>query len=85
MRIDQLEGRILSHAYELYDEACRDLRVGKNLKTKDHADARRPTKAANGSACGEIRYSSHKVGKDTRCRTDTKLDLRAIPIRSGSL
>ena len=33
MRIDQLEDRILSHAYELYDEACRDLRIGKNLKT----------------------------------------------------
>jgi hypothetical protein len=33
MRIDQLEDRILNHAYELYDEACRDLRVGKNLKT----------------------------------------------------
>jgi hypothetical protein len=26
MRIDQLEDRILNHAYELYDEACRDLR-----------------------------------------------------------
>ena len=32
MRIDQLEDRILSHAYELFDEACRDLRVSKNLK-----------------------------------------------------
>jgi hypothetical protein len=33
MRIDQLEDRILKDAYELYDEACLDLRVGKNLKT----------------------------------------------------
>jgi hypothetical protein len=33
MRIAQLEDRILNHAYELYDEACRDLRVGRNLKT----------------------------------------------------
>jgi hypothetical protein len=30
---DRLEDRILNHAYELYDKACRDLRVGKNLKT----------------------------------------------------
>ena len=30
MLIDQLEDRILNDAYELYDEACRDLRVGKN-------------------------------------------------------
>ena len=33
MRIDQLEDQILAHAYELYDEACRDLRVAKNLTT----------------------------------------------------
>jgi hypothetical protein len=33
VRIDQLEDRILKHAYELYGEACRDLRVRRNLKT----------------------------------------------------
>lgn len=33
MRIDQLEDRILTDAYELFDEACLDLRVGKNLQT----------------------------------------------------
>lgn len=32
-RIGSLEGRILSEAYELYDEACRDLSIGKNLET----------------------------------------------------
>jgi len=33
MSVDQLEDHILKEAYELFDEACRDLRVGKNLKT----------------------------------------------------
>lgn len=33
MRIDQLEDRILKDAYELYDDACLDLRVDKNLQT----------------------------------------------------
>jgi hypothetical protein len=33
MRIDQLEDRILIDAYELYDEACLDLCVDKNLRT----------------------------------------------------
>lgn len=33
MTADQLEDYILSEAYDLFDEACRDLRVGKNLKT----------------------------------------------------
>ena len=33
MRIDQLEDRILIDAYELYDEACLDLCVDKNLQT----------------------------------------------------
>lgn len=32
MRIDQLEDHILKQAYELYDETCRDLCVGRNLK-----------------------------------------------------
>ena len=33
MSVDQLEDDILNEAFELFDEACRDLRVGKNLKT----------------------------------------------------
>ena len=33
MRIDQLEDRILTDVYELYDEACLDLRVAQNLQT----------------------------------------------------
>jgi hypothetical protein len=33
MRIGRLEDRILREACELYDEACVDLRIGKNLKT----------------------------------------------------
>ena len=33
MSIDQLEDRILKDAYELYDDACLDLRVDKNLQT----------------------------------------------------
>lgn len=31
MRIDQLDDHILKAAYELFDEACLDLRVGRNL------------------------------------------------------
>ena len=60
MRIDQLEDRILNHAYELYDEACRDLRVGKNLKAL--AGARRPVKAADGTPCEEVGCCSHNAG-----------------------
>jgi hypothetical protein len=41
MRIDQLEDRILSHAYELYDEAPR---LTGRQEPKDRADARRPVK-----------------------------------------
>ena len=33
MRIDQLEDGILKDAYELYDDACLDLRISKNLQT----------------------------------------------------
>ena len=33
MRIGKLEDRILKEAYELYDETCLDLRIGKNLQT----------------------------------------------------
>jgi hypothetical protein len=33
MSIDQLEDHILSEAYELFDEACCDLRVTKNLES----------------------------------------------------
>lgn len=33
MRIGKLEDRILREACELYDEACLDLRIGRNLKT----------------------------------------------------
>jgi len=33
MQIDQLEDRILNHAYGLFNEACRDLRVSKDLTT----------------------------------------------------
>ena len=33
MSIEQLEDHILNEAYELFDEACYDLRVGKNLNT----------------------------------------------------
>jgi hypothetical protein len=33
MSIDQLEDHILKEAYELFDEACLDLRIGKNLET----------------------------------------------------
>ena len=32
MSIDQLEDHIIKEAYELFDEASLDLRVGKNLK-----------------------------------------------------
>jgi hypothetical protein len=32
IRVDQLEDRFVNHAYGLFNEACRDLRVGKNLK-----------------------------------------------------
>jgi hypothetical protein len=32
MSIDQLEDHILKEAYELFDETCLDLRIGKNLK-----------------------------------------------------
>jgi hypothetical protein len=33
MSIDKLEDQILSEAYELFDEACCDLRDGRNLAT----------------------------------------------------
>ena len=33
MSINQLEDLILAEAYELFDDACCDLRVGKNLET----------------------------------------------------
>lgn len=32
-RIGSIEDRILSEAHELYDEACLDLRISKNLET----------------------------------------------------
>jgi len=50
----------LNHAYELFNEACRDLRVGKNLKIL--ADARRPAKAADGPPCEEVGCCSHNTG-----------------------
>ena len=33
MRIGKLEDRILEHACALYDDACLDLRIRKNLQT----------------------------------------------------
>lgn len=33
MRSEKLEDRILREACELYDEACLDLRIGRNLQT----------------------------------------------------
>jgi hypothetical protein len=57
MRVDQLEDRILNHTYELFNEAHRDLPVSNNRKT-----ARRPAKAADGSACGEVGCCSHNAG-----------------------
>ena len=33
MGLDRLEDSILSEAYEVFDEACCDLRVGSNLET----------------------------------------------------
>jgi hypothetical protein len=57
MRVGQLEDRILNHAYELLNEACRDLLVSNNRKT-----ARRPAKAADGSTCVEIGCCSHNAG-----------------------
>jgi hypothetical protein len=57
MRVDQLEDPILNHAYELFNEARRDLPDGDNRKT-----ARRPAKAADGSTCGEVGCCSHNAG-----------------------
>jgi hypothetical protein len=57
MRVDQLEDRILNHAYELFNEARRNLLVSNNRKT-----ARRLAKAADWSTCGEVGCCSHNAG-----------------------
>jgi hypothetical protein len=46
----------LNHAYELSNEACRDLRC------QQESDARRPAKAADGPTCGEVGCRSHNAG-----------------------
>jgi hypothetical protein len=57
LRVDQLEDPILNHAYELFNEARRNLLVSNNRKT-----ARRLAKAADWSTCGEVGCCSHNAG-----------------------
>jgi hypothetical protein len=80
MRVDQLEDPILNHTYELFNEAHRDLPVSNNRKT-----ARRPAKAADGRLAAKLDAALTARARTPKCRTGTKLDLRATPIRSGSL